>query len=108
MISYLNTHLALEQRRVLATQNNGKGPRVSTDMRIAKVNSESVASVVRCRISHTGSGFSRPSTFLQVLIVGPNDVGKTSLSKMLLSYALRQSRQPIYVDLDCSEVMHCL
>ncbi|CAO3569151.1 unnamed protein product [Mortierella alpina] len=65
MISYLNTHLALEQRRVLATQNNGKGPRV--------------------------------------LIVGPNDVGKTSLSKMLLSYALRQSRQPIYVDLDCSE-----
>lgn len=38
------------------------------------------------------------------MIVGPNDVGKTSLSKMLLSYALRQSRQPIYVDLDCSEV----
>jgi len=24
---------------------------------------------------------------------------------MLLSYGLRQSRQPIYVDLDCSEVM---
>ncbi|KAG0368283.1 Pre-mRNA cleavage complex II protein Clp1-domain-containing protein [Gamsiella multidivaricata] len=65
MISYLNMHLALEQRRVLATQNNGQGPRV--------------------------------------LIVGPNDVGKTSLSKILLSYALRQNRQPIYVDLDCSE-----
>ncbi|KAF9163443.1 hypothetical protein BGX21_008628 [Mortierella sp. AD011] len=65
MVSYLNMHLALEQRRVLATQNNGQGPRV--------------------------------------LIVGPNDVGKTSLSKMLLSYALRQNRHPIYVDLDCSE-----
>ncbi|KAK3822824.1 MAG: Pre-mRNA cleavage complex II protein Clp1-domain-containing protein [Benniella sp.] len=65
MASYLNMHLALEQRRVIATQNNGQGPRV--------------------------------------LIVGPNDVGKTSLSKMLLSYALRQNRQPIYVDLDCSE-----
>ncbi|GJJ71306.1 polyribonucleotide 5'-hydroxyl-kinase [Entomortierella parvispora] len=67
MVSYLNMHLALEQRRVLASQgnNNGQGPRV--------------------------------------LIVGPNDVGKTSLSKMLLSYGLRQSRQPIYVDLDCSE-----
>ncbi|KAG9067261.1 Cleavage polyadenylation factor subunit clp1 [Linnemannia hyalina] len=65
MLSYLNTHIALEQRRVLATQNNKAGPRV--------------------------------------MIVGPNDVGKTSLSKMLLSYALRQSRQPIYVDLDCSE-----
>ncbi|KAG0249492.1 hypothetical protein BG011_009254 [Mortierella polycephala] len=65
MVSYLNMHLALEQRRLLATQNKGQGPRV--------------------------------------LIVGPNDVGKTSLSKMLLSYALRQSRQPTYVDLDCSE-----
>ncbi|KAG0039779.1 Cleavage polyadenylation factor subunit clp1 [Podila clonocystis] len=65
MISYLNTHLALEQRRVMTSQNNGQGPRV--------------------------------------LIVGPNDVGKTSLSKLLLSYALKQSRQPIYVDLDCSE-----
>ncbi|KAG0049992.1 hypothetical protein BGZ83_005199 [Gryganskiella cystojenkinii] len=67
MVSYLNMHLALEQRRVLVSQgkNNGQGPRV--------------------------------------LIVGPNDVGKTSLSKLLLSYALRQSRQPIYVDLDCSE-----
>ncbi|KAG0325485.1 Cleavage polyadenylation factor subunit clp1 [Dissophora globulifera] len=65
MTSYINMHLALEQRRVLATQNNGQGPRV--------------------------------------MIVGPNDVGKTSLSKMLLSYALRQNRQPTYVDLDCSE-----
>ncbi|KAG0346778.1 Cleavage polyadenylation factor subunit clp1 [Podila humilis] len=65
MVSYLNTHLALEQRRVLATQNKRQGPRV--------------------------------------LIVGPNDVGKTSLSKLLLSYALKQSRQPIYIDLDCSE-----
>ncbi|KAF9898770.1 Cleavage polyadenylation factor subunit clp1 [Lobosporangium transversale] len=65
MMAYLNMHMALEQRRVLATQNNGQGPKV--------------------------------------LIVGPNDVGKTSLSKMLLSYALRQDRQPIYVDLDCSE-----
>ncbi|KAF9432466.1 Cleavage polyadenylation factor subunit clp1 [Entomortierella beljakovae] len=65
MVSYLNMHLALEQRRILATQNNGQGPRV--------------------------------------MIIGPNDVGKTSLSKMLLSYALRQNRHPIYVDLDCSE-----
>jgi len=28
MASYLNMHLALEQRRVMATQNNGQGPRV--------------------------------------------------------------------------------
>ncbi|RHZ59936.1 hypothetical protein Glove_360g62 [Diversispora epigaea] len=39
----------------------------------------------------------------KVLIVGPEDVGKTSLSKILLSYALRQGRQPIFVDLDVNE-----
>ncbi|KAF9971323.1 Cleavage polyadenylation factor subunit clp1 [Actinomortierella ambigua] len=65
MVSYLNTHYALEQRRVKATRENGQGPRV--------------------------------------MIVGPTDVGKTSLCRMLLSWALRQDRQPIYVDLDCSE-----
>ncbi|KAG0252138.1 Cleavage polyadenylation factor subunit clp1 [Actinomortierella ambigua] len=65
MVSYLNTHYALEQRRVKATRENGHGPRV--------------------------------------MIVGPTDVGKTSLCRMLLSWALRQDRQPIYVDLDCSE-----
>ncbi|CAG8659890.1 13289_t:CDS:2, partial [Racocetra fulgida] len=36
---------------------------------------------------------------------GPRDVGKTSLSKILLAYALRQSRQPIFVDLDGSITM---
>ncbi|CAG8470741.1 5289_t:CDS:10 [Acaulospora colombiana] len=39
----------------------------------------------------------------RVMIVGPEDVGKTSLSKILLSYAFRQGRQPIFVDLDTNE-----
>jgi len=39
----------------------------------------------------------------RVLIVGPEDVGKTSLSKILLSYALRQSHNPIFIDLDPNE-----
>ncbi|CAG8509142.1 1408_t:CDS:10 [Ambispora gerdemannii] len=39
----------------------------------------------------------------RVMIVGPEDVGKTSLTKILLSYALRQGRQPIFVDLDTNE-----
>nr|CAG8465791.1 11163_t:CDS:10 [Entrophospora candida] len=41
----------------------------------------------------------------RVIIVGPEDVGKTSLSKILLSYAFRLGRQPIYVDLDGSITM---
>ncbi|RIB22296.1 Pre-mRNA cleavage complex II protein Clp1-domain-containing protein [Gigaspora rosea] len=65
MTSYLNMHLALEQRREAAKAKGEQGPRA--------------------------------------IIVGPEDVGKTSLSKILLAYALRQSRQPIFVDLDVNE-----
>ncbi|CAO3692138.1 unnamed protein product [Umbelopsis ramanniana] len=39
----------------------------------------------------------------RVLVLGPHDVGKTSLCKILLSYALRQGRRPLHVSLDCSE-----
>ncbi|CAG8548922.1 1681_t:CDS:10 [Funneliformis mosseae] len=39
----------------------------------------------------------------RVMIVGPEDVGKTSLCKLLLSYALRHGRQPIFVNLDSNE-----
>ncbi|KAG0189240.1 Cleavage polyadenylation factor subunit clp1 [Apophysomyces sp. BC1034] len=39
----------------------------------------------------------------RVLVIGPHDVGKTSLCKMLVSYALRQGEKPLYVSLDTSE-----
>ena len=41
---------------------------------------------------------------VQVMVVGPSDAGKTSLCKILLSYAFKNSHQPLYVDLDPSEV----
>lgn len=66
MTSYLNTHLALEQIRQNAKQNQDLGPRV--------------------------------------LVIGPHDVGKTSLCKILVSYSLRQGGSPIYVSLDTTEV----
>lgn len=40
---------------------------------------------------------------LKVMIVGPEDVGKTSLSKLLLSYAIRHGRQPLFINLDSNE-----
>ena len=39
----------------------------------------------------------------RVLVIGPNDVGKTSLCKILASYSLRQGGNPIYVSLDTTE-----
>jgi len=38
-----------------------------------------------------------------VLVVGPTDVGKTTLSRVLINYAVRLGRRPIYVDLDVGQ-----
>ncbi|KAJ1656084.1 Cleavage polyadenylation factor subunit clp1 [Dispira simplex] len=69
MVSYLNLHVALEQRRVSGDQ-------------------------VSKAVSTTGP---------IVMVVGPTDAGKTSLVKMLLNYAYRQERRPMFVNLDPAE-----
>ena len=38
-----------------------------------------------------------------VLIVGPNDHGKSTTSRILASYAVRLDRMPVFVDLDVSQ-----
>lgn len=38
-----------------------------------------------------------------VMIVGPTDVGKSTLSRILLNYAVRLGRRPIYVDVDVGQ-----
>jgi polyribonucleotide 5'-hydroxyl-kinase len=40
----------------------------------------------------------------RVLILGSEDAGKTSLTKLLTSYAIRQGRKPIVVGLDPKQV----
>ena len=37
------------------------------------------------------------------MLVGPTDVGKSTVSKLLLNYAVRLGRKPIYVDLDVGQ-----
>ncbi|KAL4713093.1 hypothetical protein ACJJTC_001147 [Scirpophaga incertulas] len=37
------------------------------------------------------------------MIVGPGDVGKSTLTKLLLNYAVRMGRRPIYVDIDVGQ-----
>ncbi|EGE82357.2 mRNA cleavage factor complex II protein Clp1 [Blastomyces dermatitidis ATCC 18188] len=41
----------------------------------------------------------------RVLILGPEDAGKTSLTKILTGYATKRERQPVVVNLDPSEGM---
>lgn len=40
----------------------------------------------------------------QLLVVGPSDVGKTTLCNMLLNYGVRMGRAPVFVDLDVGQV----
>ncbi|CAH1788632.1 unnamed protein product, partial [Owenia fusiformis] len=39
----------------------------------------------------------------RIMVVGPMDVGKTTVCKLLLNYAARLGRSPIYVDLDVGQ-----
>jgi polyribonucleotide 5'-hydroxyl-kinase len=67
MVTYVNTHFALEKLRDDASQNGGEGPRV--------------------------------------LVVGPNNAGKTSLVKLLTAYAIRMGRQPMVINTDSREAL---
>ena len=37
-------------------------------------------------------------------MVGPVDVGKSTLCQLLLNYAVRMGRRPVFVDLDVGQV----
>lgn len=67
MITYANTHFALEQLREKAILEGREGPRV--------------------------------------MVLGPENAGKTSLVKILTAYATRMGRQPVVVNLDTKEGM---
>ena len=40
----------------------------------------------------------------QVMVVGPVDVGKSTFCQLLLNYAVRMGRRPVFVDLDVGQV----
>ena len=41
---------------------------------------------------------------IQVMVTGPTDVGKSTLCKLLLNYAVRMERAPVFIDLDVGQV----
>ena len=40
----------------------------------------------------------------RVLVVGPTDVGKSTFCRLLVNYAVRCGRSPIFADLDVGQV----
>lgn len=42
------------------------------------------------------------------MIVGPGDVGKSTLCQLMLNYAVRMGRRPVFVDLDVGQVVDLL
>lgn len=40
----------------------------------------------------------------RIMVAGPVDVGKSTLCKILINYAVRQGNTPIYVDIDIGQV----
>ncbi|KAJ2722694.1 Cleavage polyadenylation factor subunit clp1 [Coemansia sp. Benny D115] len=73
MDSYINVHMALQQLRVQA----------HSEMQSSAAKGTSAAP--------------------RVMIVGPEDSGKTSLARILINYAVRMGDRPIFVDLDPAE-----
>jgi polyribonucleotide 5'-hydroxyl-kinase len=81
MIPYTNLHLAFEQKRVLANRASRNSPPPP---------------------GHDQNNESPP----RVLIIGPENSGKTTVTKILANYAIRSPAQwaPIVVNLDTNDV----
>jgi polyribonucleotide 5'-hydroxyl-kinase len=80
MIPYTNLHLALEQMRIRSSRAARGSPPIEG-----------------------GEGDSRPP---RVLLIGPENSGKTSACKILINYAIRSPGQwsPILINLDSNDV----
>lgn len=92
MLLYLNTHCALEQMRKQAEEDNERGPRVCL------TTEETLESFRSMKVD-----ILRPVLDNQVMVVGPTDVGKSTVCRLLLSYAVRVGRRPTLVELDVGQ-----
>lgn len=70
---------------------------------ISYVNVHAVLEARRNRAKASSSSDSESSQGPRVIVVGPTDSGKSSLSRMLLSWAAKQGWKPTFVDLDVGQ-----
>ena len=101
---YLNTHAALEQLRQKAEEARGKENARGPICMLVLI----LISLIHIWKIDAGDFIDDPclqnvlnSDLIQV---GPTDVGKSTVCRLLLNYAVRLGRKPIYVDLDVGQV----
>ncbi|RWW87063.1 hypothetical protein BHE74_00004131 [Ensete ventricosum] len=92
MVSYVNVHAILDARRARAKSSQASGMDSSQVL---------ILFIYFYRASEELSvlAFQGP----RVIVVGPTDSGKSSLCKMLLSWACKLGWKPTYVDLDIGQ-----
>ncbi|RYR54021.1 hypothetical protein Ahy_A06g029272 isoform F [Arachis hypogaea] len=70
---------------------------------VSYVNVHAILEARRTRAKASSSGDSESSQGPRVIVVGPTDSGKSTLSRMLLSWAAKQGSKPTFVDLDIGQ-----
>lgn len=98
---YANLHFAFENARQLSEQRedmdndeNMSGDETTSNNHPPNANNKQKASKV---LEHPP----------RVLVIGPQDSGKSSLCKILVSYDVKRGRTPMFVNLDTVESVFC-
>ena len=115
MVSYLNVHGILEAKRKKARDcssalvssddavNEMEKEEEEEDTKKKRKRGERVEGEEQQEEKENDGVRQKSSAGPRVLIVGPADVGKSSLSKILINYAARQAWSPLFIDLDLGQ-----
>lgn len=115
MVSYLNVHGILEAKRKKARDcssalvssddavNEMEKEEEEEDTKKKRKRGEIVEGEEQQEEKENDGVRQKSSAGPRVLIVGPADVGKSSLSKILINYAARQAWSPLFIDLDLGQ-----
>lgn len=110
MREYANVHDLLQKRRASALASGSEGPRTMVELLGQNMLSNSMSLFPSSELHQAGltsaslhaQTYASQNWWLQVL--GQTDVGKSTLCKILLNYAIRKDCAPTMIDLDPGEL----